>query len=52
MGSIFFFLGWILGWFGGVPFSDHFCRLYELLENCFLSVAKMYMLGWGVGGDA
>lgn len=39
-------------WEGDVPFRDKFRRLFDLSENKLTTVAQMFALGLGEGGEA
>ena len=45
-------LFWLDRWVGDVPLKDRFCRLFELSGNKLSTVAQMFALGWGKGGNA
>jgi hypothetical protein len=45
-------LFWFDPWLGGIPLCERFGRLFNLAETKSSTVAKMYSLGWEVGGAA
>jgi len=45
-------LFWVDKWLGEVPLQVRFRRLFDLSENKWLTVAQMFELGWGEGGEA
>ncbi|CAJ2658361.1 unnamed protein product [Trifolium pratense] len=45
-------LFWTDPWLDGVSLRERFGRLFVLAETKSLSVAEMYALGWGIGGEA
>lgn len=45
-------LFWFDRWVGDIPFHVRFRRLFDLSDNKFLTVAQMFHLGWGEGGEA
>ncbi|MCI04340.1 receptor-like kinase, partial [Trifolium medium] len=49
-GSNTFF--WTDPWVDGIPLCEQFERLFDLAENKSASVAEMFSLGWGTGGEA
>ncbi|GAU30753.1 hypothetical protein TSUD_145510 [Trifolium subterraneum] len=49
-GSDTFF--WTDPWVDGTPLCERFRRLFDLAVNKSDSVADMFQLGWGIGGDA
>ncbi|GAU37762.1 hypothetical protein TSUD_102790 [Trifolium subterraneum] len=49
-GSDTFF--WTNSWVDETPLCERFGRLFDLAENNSTSVAEMFSLGWGAGGEA
>ncbi|GAU22739.1 hypothetical protein TSUD_138630 [Trifolium subterraneum] len=49
-GSDTFF--WTDPWEEGIPLCERFGRLFDMEENKSVSVAEMFALGWGEGGEA
>ena len=45
-------LFWTIKWIGAVPLCERFIRLYLLSDFKGKSVAEMFSLGWGEGGEA
>jgi hypothetical protein len=45
-------LFWLDPWWEDCPLARSFGRLYELAENKLVTVSEMFVLGWGVGGEA
>ncbi|MCI58338.1 putative non-LTR retroelement reverse transcriptase related protein, partial [Trifolium medium] len=43
---------WTDPWVDGAPLWERFGRLFDLAEAKSASVAEMFALGWGAGGDA
>ncbi|MCI58784.1 receptor-like kinase, partial [Trifolium medium] len=39
-------------WVDGTPLCERFGRLFDLAENKSATVAEMFSLGWGAGGEA
>jgi len=39
-------------WLGGTPLCVQFMRLFDLVENKSSTVADMFSLRWGEGGEA
>ncbi|GAU25959.1 hypothetical protein TSUD_373600 [Trifolium subterraneum] len=49
-GSDTFF--WTDSWVDEIPLCERFGRLFDLAKNKSISVAEMFTLGWGAGGEA
>ncbi|GAU44846.1 hypothetical protein TSUD_400470 [Trifolium subterraneum] len=45
-------LFWLDPWLEECRLQRSFCRLYDLAENKSVSVADMFEVGWGIGGEA
>jgi hypothetical protein len=45
-------LFWTDPWVEGIPLSERFGRLFDLAETKRYTVAEMFTLGWGAGGEA
>ena len=45
-------LFWLDRWLGDMPLRASYPRLYDLSDNKVSTVAHMYALGWGEGGEA
>jgi len=45
-------LFWHDRWCSEAPFRDRFSRLFDLALNKSITVKEMFVLGWGVGGEA
>jgi len=41
---------WDDPWLDHVLLATSYARLFELTENKLVTVSKMFVLGWGVGG--
>jgi hypothetical protein len=48
--GIYFF--WTDPWLGGISLRKRFMRLFDLAESKSKTVAEMYDIGWGGGGEA
>jgi hypothetical protein len=42
---------WTDPWLGEIPLSIRFLRLFKLSVNRWMTVADMFSLGWGEGGE-